>query len=152
MRRKLPVQLARRFVEPVQTEIKELYDKMLTTLSSSAIGRGEGQLLRPRPAWPGNPTDQNFIVIQWQAQKPNFDLIVVNLAPHRGQCCVSLAGMDLAEHDWSMLDLLGEERFERSGKELLDRGLFLDLPTHGAQLFHFEPVVKEPYGSPGFSR
>jgi hypothetical protein len=47
-----------------------------------------------------------------------------------------------------MLELLGEERFERPGKELLDRGLFLDLPAHGAQLFHFEPLAMQSRGTP----
>ena len=41
-----------------------------------------------------------------------------------------------------MKNLLGDERYERSGKEMQDRGLYLDLPAHGAQLFHFEPVAK----------
>ena len=82
------------------------------------------------------------MVVQWQADGQNFDLIVVNLAPHPSQCCVALTIADLAAHDWSMKNLLGDERYVRSGKEMQDRGLYLDLPAHGAQLFHFEPVAK----------
>ena len=96
MRRKLPVQLGRRFVEPEQTEIKELYNQILTTLSSSAVGRDDGRLLRPRAAWPENPTALNFMIVQWQADGQNFDLIVVNLAPHPGQCYVALTITDPA--------------------------------------------------------
>ena len=140
MRRKLPVQLGRRFVEPVQNEIKEFYDQILEALASSAVGRGEGRLLRPRAAWPDNPTALNFIVVQWQTEGPNFDLVVVNLAPHPGQCYVSLTIADLAPHDWRMKDLLSAQQYERCGKELQEHGLYLDLPANGAQLFHFEPV------------
>ena len=39
-----------------------------------------------------------------------------------------------------MKDLLGQERYKRSGDDLQNQGLYLDLPAHGAQLFHFEPI------------
>ena len=38
-----------------------------------------------------------------------------------------------------MTDLLGTERYERVGSDIAQQGLYLDLPPHGAQLFHFEP-------------
>jgi hypothetical protein len=46
----------------------------------------------------------------------------------------------LCEHNWSMRDVLGLERYERFGADLTEQGLYLDLPAHGAQVFHFEPV------------
>jgi hypothetical protein len=39
-----------------------------------------------------------------------------------------------------MKDLLGQEFHKRSGDDLVNQGLYLDLPGHGAQLFHFEPI------------
>ena len=39
-----------------------------------------------------------------------------------------------------MTDLLGPERFKRSGDDLQNQGLCLDRPAHGAKLFHFDPV------------
>ena len=94
---------------------------------------------KPGPASPDNPTAQNFVLIQWQKESSEFDLVVVNLALHRSQCCVRLTAETLAERDWVMRDLLGEERYERKGAEMQANGLFLDLPAHGAQLFHFSP-------------
>jgi hypothetical protein len=64
----------------------------------------------------------------------------VNLAPHRTQCYVPLSVPDLAAHNWAMKDLLGTEQYKRSGDDLQNQGLYLDLPAHGAQLFHFEPI------------
>ena len=69
-----------------------------------------------------------------------FDLVVVNLAPHRSQCYATLSLERLAAHNWAMKDLLGQERYKRSGDDLQNQGLYLDLPAHGAQLFHFEPI------------
>jgi hypothetical protein len=39
-----------------------------------------------------------------------------------------------------MKDLLGPEEFVREGPLLEQEGLFLDLPAHAAQLFHFHSV------------
>ena len=137
---KLPVQLARRPEEPPQPAIAEVYCRMLNVLPKSAVGRGKSRLLEPRPAWPHNPSAQNFVVVQWQLQAPGFDLVVVNLAPHRSQCYAPLTIQSLALHNWSMEDLLGPEKYARSGDDLRSQGLYLDLPPHGAQLFHFCPI------------
>ncbi len=135
-----PVQLGRCPTEPVNKDIATLYEKLLAALRESAIGRGEGKILRPHEAWPGNPTAQNFVLVQWQMTPREFDLVVVNLAPHQGQCYAPLNPERLADFRWQMSDLLSEEQHEREGKDLQERGLYLDLPAHGAQIFHFCPI------------
>jgi len=137
---KVPVQLGRRPMEPVQMEIKTAYEKLLGALKKSSVGPGRGEILAPRPAWDGNPTNQNFIVVQWQGHGPEFDLVVVNLAWHAGQCYVPLTVPGLAERHWTMRDLLSDEQYERVGADLVQQGLYLELPGCGAQLFHFEPL------------
>lgn len=140
-----PVQLGRCATEPVIADIAELYEQLLGTLRASNVGHGEAKLLRPRAAWDGNPTAQNFILVQWQSRKAatdGFDLVVVNLAPHQGQCHAPLAVENLEKLNWRMKDLLGDEVYERSGEDLQRQGLFLDLPAHGAQVFHFEPIQR----------
>jgi hypothetical protein len=117
-----------------------MYEAMLTTLRATAVGRGPGEILSPRAAWPGNPSGQNFIVVRWQAQPPDFDVVVVNLAPHRSQCYTPLNVTGLAEFNWSMRDVLSTEAHTRAGSDLSEQGLYLDLPAHGAQLFHFSPT------------
>jgi len=66
---------------------------------------------------------------------------VVNLAPHQSQCFVPLNVADLARHNWQMNDRLSDEMHHRFGNDLAGQGLYLDLPAHGARLFHFRPVV-----------
>jgi hypothetical protein len=138
-RLKLPVQLGRRPTETSQPEVQETYEQLLTTLKKSTVGRGDGRVLAPRAAWEGNPTAQNVIIVLWQSNAPTFDLVVVNLAAHRSQCYVPLDVPELAEHHWTMTDLLGTERYERVGSDMAQQGLYLDLSPHGAQLFRFEP-------------
>jgi len=137
---KLPVQIARRGIEPVNAAVKKNYDELLAALQYSAVGRGEWRVLLPREAWSDNSTAQNFVIVQWQAKPPGFDLVVVNLAAHRSQCYASLAIPDLADYNWELHDLLGPERYERLGADLTTQGLYLDLPEYGAQVFHFEPL------------
>lgn len=139
--RRVPVQLLRRSAEPVQAELRQAYERMLTTLQTTAVGQGKGELLKPRSAWPGNPTFENFVLVQWQAKGPEFDLVVVNPAPHRGQCYAPLTVSGLKAHNWTMKDRLGDEQYVRWGDNLQDQGLYLDVPPHGAQLFHFQPTA-----------
>jgi hypothetical protein len=138
---KVPVQLARRPVEPPDAAIAGFYERLLRTLPQTAVGRGEPRILTPRAAWADNPTGQNFILVQWQSAPPEFDLVAVNLAPHRSQCYAPLSAPGLAEHNWRLRDLLGDEVHERYGEDLATQGLYLDLLPHGAQLFHFEPLT-----------
>jgi hypothetical protein len=137
---KMPVQLDRRPVEPLRPEIETLYSQMLQAVRSTTAGTGQGELLRPRPAWQDNPTARNFVVVQWQSEPDAFDLVVVNLALHQSQCFVSLNIANLGRHNWQMNNVLGDEAYRRFGDDLATQGLYLDLAPHGAQLFQFRPV------------
>jgi len=134
------VQLNRRPSEPASDNLQKIYTALLHGLRQSAVGHGKAVLLRPRSAWPDNQTWRNMLLIQWQAQPEQFDLVVVNLVPHRGQGYVPLTIPDLGNHHWSMRDLLGHERYIRVGADLEQQGLYLDVPPYAAQIFHFQPV------------
>jgi glycosidase len=135
-RRRVPVQLSRRFAEPKVEEITRMYEQLLTLLPQTSVGQGKADLLKPRSAWPENPTAENFILIQWQSEPDTFDLVAVNYAGHQSQCYVPLTIPNLSVHDWQIRDLLNGEQFIRSGRDLAN-GLYLDLPPHAACLFHF---------------
>jgi len=139
-RHRLSVHLRRRRLEPEQAEIAGFYSQALKVLRQTAIGQGNATILRPREAWPGNPTAQNFVVVQWQSRQDRFELVVVNLAPHPSQCYIDLDGTNIGEHDWQMKNLLGPELFVRNSGDLRESGLFLDVPANAAQLFQFTPV------------
>ncbi|MEY4386454.1 MAG: hypothetical protein RLY20_1737 [Verrucomicrobiota bacterium] len=134
-----PVQLMRRPVELVNEEVRRLYDQLLRAIRDSAVGRGRATLLRPRAAWSDNQTWRNFVIVQWQVQPEAFDIVVVNLVPHRCQCYVPLTIPNLASHHWSMRDLLGTERYLRVGADLERQGLYLDVPAYAAQIYRFQP-------------
>jgi hypothetical protein len=136
----IPVQLGRRAPEPPDPGVVGLYRELLATLAETSVGRGSGELLRPRAAGAGHPTVQSILVVQWQAAAPDFQLVVVNLAPSRSQAVVPLNIPRLDAQNWSVENLLSAEHFVRAGNELRDPGLHLDLPPHAAQLFRCRPA------------
>jgi len=135
--RRVSVHCARQPAPSPDPEIAEFYDRLLTVLQHTAVGQGEGRVLRLEPAWPDNPTWQDLVVIQWQAGPDSFDLAVANLAPHRAQGYARLTASGLDQSLWNLADLLGAERYERRGEDLQRQGLYLDVPGHATQLFHF---------------
>ncbi|HNQ89415.1 MAG TPA: alpha-amylase [Verrucomicrobiota bacterium] len=135
-----PIHLGREPVETPQADLAAMYERFLGVMRESAVGQGEARVLMPRPAWNDNPTWQHFVVVAWRGPAPQWDLVVVNLAPHPGQCYVPLPIADLGDCNWRMRDLLGAECYERYGEDLQNQGLYLDVGANGVQLFRFEPV------------
>ncbi|HVV72279.1 MAG TPA: alpha-amylase, partial [Verrucomicrobiae bacterium] len=88
----------------------------------------------------GNPTAQNFILIQWQPDEAGFDLVAVNYAPHRGQCFVPLRLPTLPAAKWVVKDRMSAEEYVRADGELRAGGFYLDLAPFGAHVFNFKPV------------
>ena len=135
------VQFGRRPVEGAKPEVEAWYELLLSVAKSTSVGRGRGELLAPRAAWPGNPTAESFVLIQWQTAPAEFELVVINLAEHPGQCYAPLQVAGLARHNWRLVDLLGDQVYDRRGDDLAQQGLYLELPGHAAQLFHFSPLA-----------
>jgi alpha amylase-like protein len=136
---KVPVQLVGRPAEMPDPEIANLYEHWLPILKS-AVGRGQGTVLQPREARPGDSTWQNLVPILWPAGAEEFTLAVVNLAPRRSEARVDLNLPGLAKCDWAARDLLGTESSRHSGSELAAHGLVLDLPAQDVWLFQFAPT------------
>jgi hypothetical protein len=136
------VHFAKRGSEVPDTNMASSYERLLGVLPRSAVGQGTGELLRAQPAWHDNATHRNFVLVQWQRAPSSFDLVVVNLSGERSQCYAPVRPSGLAEYNWRLCDLLGEEIHQREGVDLAARGLYLDLPAHGAQLFHCEGIHK----------
>jgi hypothetical protein len=123
-RRFARIQLRRRAEEPVDQAVRAMYTQLLAAIGKSSVGQGEARLLAAEPAWDGNPTHTGFTIVKWER-----DLVVVNLAPHRAQCRVRVAGGRAR-----LVDRLSDERWDRD----LGEPLFLDLPARGAQLFELQ--------------
>jgi hypothetical protein len=129
---KLPVQLGRRPVEPIDVELQAFYQKLLRASNTPAFKEGEWQLC-DRSGWPDNQSYLNLVAWCWRKGEERF-LIVVNLSGHTSQGRVRLPWHELAGRSWRLTDALTGEVYERNGTEMLDDGLYVGLPGWG---FHF---------------
>ena len=127
--------LGRRAHEPVDQELRSHYAALLACMRRPEVRDGAWRLLETLPAWDGNPTWDRFVAFSWAGTGRRL-LVVANYGPTRGQCYVrpgdaSVAGRTILLHD--LLD--PATTYERSGDELAERGLYLDMPAWGYHVF-----------------
>ena len=127
--------LVRRPEEAVDHEIADFYDRLLVVLRHAAVRGGQWRLLETARAWPDNATAENFIAFSWQSSPHEWLWVVVNYAPHQGQCFVRLPFGELAGRTVRLKDLSGFNIYERPGDDLLQRGLYVDLAGWKCHVF-----------------
>jgi len=130
-----PVQLVRRPTEPPDAELRAFYDRLLDAVGGEAFRRGTPVRLEPRATWDGDPSHSGFVAWLWVGPRRSLRLAVANLGASAGRCFVPLGVPDFAARTIVFEDLLSPARYERDGGDLLDRGLFLELPPDGHHLF-----------------
>jgi glycosidase len=144
--RKVPVSmhLGRRPPESPDEDLKAFYGRLLGILKRSAAHDGHWHLWQTRPAWQGNTSNAQFIAASWQSENkdPNDRslLAVVNYGPAQAQCYLPLELPGLRGRAITLVDLLGDARYERQGDVLADEGLFLDMPAWGHHVFELQPT------------
>jgi glycosidase len=134
-RKRISPHLGRAPEEPVDMELAKFYDRLLAVLRRPVVRDGQWQLLECRPAWEGNWTSDCFLAFAWQGTGGERLLVTVNYAGHQSQCYVQLPFTDLGSAGWRLTDLLGEAVFERDGRDLQARGLYLDVPPWYTAVF-----------------
>jgi len=127
--------LVRAPLEPTDAALKAFYDRLLASLRRPSLGDGQWQLLACHPAWDGNGTSDAFLAFLWIGEDLDRVLVTVNYAAHQSQCYVPVPIPDLAGHRVRLTDLLSAATYDRSGDELIARGLYLDVPSWGYHAF-----------------
>jgi hypothetical protein len=123
---RVAMQLRRRPDEPVDPEVRAFYDRLLAILARPELHQGSWHLCAA--------SADSLIAALWTLGEKRL-LVIVNQAPGAvaGRVTVDLPG--LRGHSVALADLLGDERRERDGDELLDRGLEVELPAWGCRVF-----------------
>lgn len=133
-----PVQLARRRDEAVDEEVERFYEGLLALARDQRIREGRWRRLEVRPAWPGNPTWEQFIAYKW-VSAAGTRVIVVNYGGTQGQCYVDVD--ETARGSLLFQDLLGADRYVRDGAQVAAGGLYLDMPAHEFHVFDVRDVA-----------
>jgi hypothetical protein len=139
-RLRLPVQLTRRPQEPRAETTGHFYRRLLSVVRHDLFRSGEFSLLTTRAAWHDNYTWQNFLAFWWQGKTGGARLVVVNYAPHSGQCYVELPPQFLPFATVEFRDQMSNSTFVRDKAGLSSKGMYFDLPQYG---FHIFDVKKQ---------
>jgi glycosidase len=133
-RKRISPHLVRAPEETIDRGLNDFYLKLLNILRLTAVRDGQWQLLECTAAWEGNPGSDSFIVFGREISQKRL-LVAVNYSANQSQCYVKLPFTDLPKHKWQLRDLLSDTSYERDGKDLYERGLYLDEPAWKAQIF-----------------
>jgi hypothetical protein len=131
--------LGRAPIEAVNPAVSQFYERLLQVLSRPIVRDGQWQLLECVPAWDGNGSSEDFIAFAWQDSDGAQLFVAVNYASHPSQCYVRLSFPDFGSHQWRLRDLLGDAVYERDGKDLQSRGLYLDVVPWQYHIFEIKP-------------
>ena len=139
---RVPVQLRRRVEEAPNMRVRAFYQELLNVINHPIFKRGEWSLLSMRAAWHDNHTWQNFLSYWWREPLHGQRLVVINYAPHSGQCYVDLP-LDLLEaHHLEFRDLMGSSLYVRERSALQAKGMYFDLPGYGLHIFEVAEAHK----------
>ena len=133
-RKRISPHLARRPAETADQELAEFYAKLLEIVRQPAFREGRWQLLECGPAWEGNGTSSSLIAWLW-THNADQRLVVVNLGSPQAQCRITIPLTELEGHPVLLTDLLSGAKYERTGQELVEQGLFVDLSAWEAHVF-----------------
>ena len=134
-RKRISPHLVRAPVEPVDETLRRFYEALLTALRNPTVRDGEWHLLECVPAWDGNGSSDGFIGFGWRGREGQRVLVTVNYAPTQGQCYVRLPFDELRGSTVRLKDRMSAAVYDRSGDDLLARGLYLDVPGFGYHVF-----------------
>lgn len=140
-RKKSPVQLRRWAPEPVNDFVSQYYHRLLSALSRPVFHDGDWSLLEPKAAWEGNSSHHCFIAYRWELSRERR-VVAVSLCHHPAQCYLPLGFQDQRGRTWLLHDLLNDLKYLRGGDDLMERGLYLDMPAHGYHLFDLKPYLE----------
>jgi hypothetical protein len=116
----------------VNLELMAFYRHLLRAIDHDVFRNGSWQLCSLL-GWPDNQSCQNLFA--WcRDNHEERRLIIVNFSPTTSQACVQVPWADLRGKMWSLLDLLEGISYQRSGDEMVNAGLYVDL---GPWEFHF---------------
>lgn len=121
--------------EPVDPEIEHFYEQLLRVLKRSVVRSGDWQLLECQSGWEGNCTWDCFVAFAWRSAGDDTLLVAVNYAPNQSQCYVRMPFQELGGHEWRLVNLIGDDTYDRDGNDLQTRGLYLDVGPWSASVF-----------------
>jgi hypothetical protein len=138
MKVRLPVFLGRRPAEQVDQDLAAFYQRLLKGINHEVFRNGQWRLCE-RSGWPDNQSFLNIITWCWARDDEHF-LIVVNFWEGTSQARVRVPWDELRGKMWRLVDVLSGETYDRSGDDMRDNGLHVDLGPWKYHFFCLKPL------------
>ena len=122
---RLPVFLGRRPAEPVDHDLVAFYERLLKATHRDVFRNGAWRLCE-RSGWPDNQSCRDVLGWCW-VEDDERHLIVVHLGPDTAQASIQLPWDELRGKRWRLENPLSGAVYDRSGDEMRDVGLYVDL-------------------------
>jgi hypothetical protein len=135
---RLPVFLSRRPAEPVDPDLAAFYERLLPETQRDVFRNGEWRLCE-RSGWPDNQSCRNMLAWCWTKDDERF-LIIVNYSAGSSQALVRVPWDELRGKTWRLNDVLTGESYDRSGDDMRDSGLYVDLGPWKGNLFQMQAL------------
>jgi len=135
---RLPVFLCRRPMETPDADLAAFYARLLDATRADLFRNGAWHLC-DRSGWPDNQSCQQILTWSWELDDARA-LVVVNYGPRAAQGVVHVPWDELRGRQWRLDDALAGCAYDRSGTEMCDAGLYVDLAPWQSHLFRLVPA------------
>jgi Alpha amylase, catalytic domain len=122
---RLPVFLGRRPAEPINYDFITFYERLLKGINQEVFRNGEWRRCE-RSGWPDNQSCLNILAWCWVKEDERY-LIVVNYSDKMAQARVHVPCDELRGKIWHLNEVMTGEIYDRSGDEMCDAGLYVEL-------------------------
>ncbi|MGC2047502.1 MAG: alpha-amylase family glycosyl hydrolase [Gallionella sp.] len=133
---RLPVFLGRRPEEPEDHDLIAFYGHLLIETVRDVFRNGEWRLCE-RSGWPDNQSFLNILAWCWVKDDDRY-FIVINLSDGTVQARVQVPWDALRGKQWRLIDVLSTQTYDRSGDEMRDAGLYVELKPWQCHLFQIQ--------------
>jgi hypothetical protein len=136
---RLSVFLARRPEEPPDVDLERFYRWLLLESAQEPFRTGEWTPCECL-GWPDNMSCRNILAWCWE-KDPVRRLIIVNFSAAPSQGRIRVPWSDMAPGTWHLAEGFSEERYERSGEEMVGSGLYVSLESWQWHFFSLKRVL-----------
>jgi hypothetical protein len=136
---RLPVFLGRRPAEPVDQDLVAFYGRLLKEVNRDVFRNGDWRLCE-QSGWPDNQSCQHILAWWWAREDVRY-LVVVNFSDGSVQGRVHGPWDELRGKAWHLDDVLSGQAYDRSGDEMQEAGLYVELGPWTCHLFQMKEVL-----------
>jgi hypothetical protein len=130
---RLPVFLSRRPTETLDQDLAAFYGHLLKQVNRDVFRDGEWRLCE-RSGWPDNQSCQNILTWCW-VKDGERAIVLVNFSDVTSQALLRVPWDELRDKMWRLDERLSGKTFERSGNDMRDAGLYVELGPWECHLF-----------------